>query len=207
MIRSFAGILLRRSLDKVTSVVTPDVVAQLRIALLQIWSNEDNKMILKRLSHAMAQSASNGSWPELLPTLISQAQGLQPASIISLMNLIEVVSEYACDDIVKNLSSIGSFLSLFLTSTDINIQIACAKASGACIVAIEDDTARSSFKPALEPMIAVLGAALSTGEEIEATTIMEHLVTIAQVCLFFFLDFFFSLFLCSLSPFSLIVFL
>ena len=188
ILRSFAGILLRRSLDRVSSVVGPDVVSQLRAALMQIFMTEESKVILKRISHAMAQSASDGTWPDLLPSLIAQSQQNQQQSdaLIAILNLIEIVSEYSSDDIVKNLTVIGGFLASLLTASDINVQIACAKASGACIVTLEDDSARESFKPALNPIINVLGATLTAGEETEATTIMEHLVTIAQIQPLFF---------------------
>ena len=102
-------------------------------------------------------------------------------SLISFLSLIEIISEYCAQDIETNLSVIGNFLAPFLSSQDPRVQIACAKTAGACIVAVDDDSARDSFKPALEPLLATLGTAISTGEEIEATAIMEHLVTVAQI--------------------------
>lgn len=107
-------------------------------------------------------------------------------SLVSLLNLIEIVTEYRGEDIEGNLTMIGGFLVNFLSADDAQVKIACAKATAACIVAIKDDTAREAFKPALEPMLTVLGTALSTGDEQEATTIMKHLVTVAQVQPMFF---------------------
>lgn len=69
------------------------------------------------------------------------------------------------------------------------IQVACAKATGACIVSLEDDNSRNKFRAALEPIINVLGNTLSRGDEADAVSIMDHLVTIAQVQPIFFKGF------------------
>jgi len=186
LIRSFAGILLRRAIMKVATVCGPDVLGQLRSALLQIWASEDNRVILKRLSHSIAQSAADGTWPDLLPTIIGQAPSMAPGAIVALLNMIEVISEYSPDDVGKTLGVLGPFLASSLTAADLPVQVAGAKASGACIVSIEDEGARSAFKPALEPIISILGQALANGDEDEATTIMDHLVSIAHLQPMFF---------------------
>jgi hypothetical protein len=111
---------------------------------------------------------------------------MAPASLVSLLNLVEVVAEYSPDDIAKCLGALGPFLAAGLASSDLSVKVACAKSTGACIVAIEDEEARSSFKPALDPMIAVLGQALANGDEAEATIIMDHLVSISQIQPMFF---------------------
>jgi hypothetical protein len=146
IVRSLAGILLRRSIDKIPSTTPADTLNNIRSSLLQIWSVEDNRLLLKRLSHAIAQSAANGTWSDLLPSMINQAPSFQPTSLISLLNLIEIISEYCSEDISKNLPVIGTFLSTFLNSPDPNVQVACAKASGACIISLEDDNQRNLFK-------------------------------------------------------------
>ena len=173
-LRSFSGILLRRSLDQIGSKVSPEINNQLREAIIQIWSTETNKLILKRISHAIAQSSACGKWDDLIPRLLSMTGSLSQNGIIALLELIEIVSEYNASDIEKNLSAVGSFLSTLLgPSVDPHIQLACAKATGACIIAIEDDGARGLFKPALEPIIVILGSALQRGDEIGATSTIQ----------------------------------
>ena len=53
VLRSFAGILLRRSMEKVTSLTTPEIVGHLRTTMVQMWASEGDKTILRRLAHAM----------------------------------------------------------------------------------------------------------------------------------------------------------
>ena len=101
-------------------------------------------------------------------------------TILSALLLIETVSEYAPDDILTHIQVLGGFLSSHLSSADTNVQVACAKSTGACIVALEEDGAREAFKPAIQPIIAVLGSTLTRGDEHDASAIMEYLVAIAN---------------------------
>jgi importin-5 len=185
MIRSLAGILLRRILDNGTvngNKISQDQssVTSIRNNLLEIWSLERNSLILRRLAHILAQLASNGNWMELIPSLLSHGVNLEGNSLIALLNLIEIIAEYCPDDILTHLSSLVSFLGPHLIQDNSQIQIACAKAVGACIVSAKDEGARDSFKPALQLIIRTLGNALNQGDELDAVTIMEYLVTIAQ---------------------------
>ena len=185
MIRSFTGILLRRILDSGTAngiKISRDIssLTSIRNNLLEIWSLEKNSLILRRLAHILAQLASNGNWMELIPFLLSHGANLEGNSMIALLNLIEIIAEYCPDDILTHLSSLVSFLGPHLIQGDSQIQIACAKAVGACIVSAQDEGARETFKPALQLIIRTLGNALNQGNELDALTIMEYLVTIAQ---------------------------
>jgi len=71
VLRSFAGVLLRRAVEKNKGTFSPEVLGHLRQSLLQIWCNENDLSILKRLAHVLAQSASNSAWPDLLPSVIN----------------------------------------------------------------------------------------------------------------------------------------
>ena len=160
---------------------------ELRSGLLDMWSNETNQLILRRLSHVIAQSAAGGDWVELLPTLISRVQSSQnETEIISLLKLIEIIADYCPDDILTHIKILGNFLPPQFQSQNTSIQVSCAKATVACIVAIEDEGARNFFKPALQPIIEVLGSTLSRGDEVDATCIMDHLVEVAQIQPLFF---------------------
>jgi importin-5 len=185
VIRSLSGILLRRILDSGTAhgnKVYQDQASlfSIRNNLLDIWSHEMNSLILRRLAHILAQIASNGNWMELIPSLLSHGATLEGNSLIALLNLIEIIAEYCPDDVLTHLSSLVSFLGPHLIQNDPRIQIACAKAVGACIVSARDEGARETFKPALQLIIRTLGNALNQGDELDAVTIMEYLVNIAQ---------------------------
>ena len=74
ILRSFAGVLLRRALEKKT--FSPDVNEQMREMLLNMWKIEQNQLLLKRLAHIMAQSASMSSWMNLLPQVVESVSCL-----------------------------------------------------------------------------------------------------------------------------------
>jgi hypothetical protein len=137
----------------------------------------------------MSQSAVIMPWPDLLSQIINftSSQGLSPA-VLAAMNLIEIISEYCPSDISDNIDALRNFLSLYFSidsssTIGLAIQVSCAKATGACIICIEDDNVRDSFKPALNPIINILGMVLSRAEgdsEQDATNIMEHLCSIGN---------------------------
>ena len=185
VLRDFAGVLLRRAVEK--SQFSAELNAELRGILLGLWKSETNSGLLKRLAHVMAQSAMNSSWIELLPQIVGNVSAQLSAGTASdavvppALLLVEVVAEYCPQDILTHMQILGGFLSSQLGSHTPAIQVSCAKCTGACIVALEDDTAREAFKPAIQPIISILGAALSRGDETDASAITEYLVVIAQV--------------------------
>lgn len=74
MIRSFAGVLLRRAVEK--TQFTPEMNSQLRGVLIDMWKTEKNPLLLKRLAHVMSQSALSTSWIDLLPQIIDNVSVL-----------------------------------------------------------------------------------------------------------------------------------
>ena len=67
-IRSFAGVLLRRAVEK--TQFAPEMNAQLRGVLINMWKTEKNPLLLRRLAHVMSQSAMSSSWIDLLPQVV-----------------------------------------------------------------------------------------------------------------------------------------
>lgn len=187
VIRSFSGVLLRRALEKHGAAVDAASLAVIRQHLMSLWAAETDSVICRHLSHILAQSAASKSWIDLIPFVLSTAsQGATESKVVSSLGLIEILSDYCPEDILTHLEKLGNFLGAFLSSADPRVQVACAKATGACIVALDDENARNSFKPALTPIINVVGASLQRNNEADATSIMEHLVSIAQVQPMFF---------------------
>lgn len=70
--RSFAGVLLRRAVEKCQFSAEKNV--ELRSLLTHLWKNETDITLLKRLAHIMAQSAMNSSWVELLPQVLDSVR-------------------------------------------------------------------------------------------------------------------------------------
>lgn len=190
-LRSFAGILLRRIVDPSAAYsarLDSACTAQLRQQLMAMWTQETQPIIQRRLAHVMAQSAAGGKWVDLIVTVIGYAQAQSGSALVSLMSLLEIIADYCPDDVLTHVAILVNFLGANIGSTDPTLRVACAKTIGACIVALEDDAARNAFRPSLMPLLRVVGAALEVGDEIDATNIIESLVTIAQIQPLFFKD-------------------
>jgi hypothetical protein len=188
-LRSFSGILLRRAVDPAAPYagrLDAACTAQLRQQLMALWTQETNPVVTRRLAHIMAQSAAGGKWMDLIVTVIAHAQAQSGPALVSLMALLEIIADYCPDDILTHVTVLINFLGAHIGASDPRLRVACAKTIGSCIVALEDDSARDAFRPSLLPLIGVVGAALEAGDEIDATSIVESLVTIAQIQPLFF---------------------
>eukprot|EP01032_Pedospumella_encystans_P019768 gene19768-22474_t len=182
VVRSFAGILIRRTLESVGEKLTDEQIRVTREQWLAMWAAESNHIMFIRLSHIMAQSALKKDWGDLLPTLFqhSASSNGDNMALLPVLGLVEIISEYCPEDISAHIQRLVPFLGQFIASPDIAVQIACAKATGACIICLDDEAIRNAFKPAILPIVNVLNAALTNGDEIDATKIMSYLVSIAQ---------------------------
>lgn len=180
VLRSFSGILIRRGVENYSDNVSPEQINSFRDRWLSMWATETNHLLFLRLSHIMAQSALKSPWNDLVPRIVQSTNNSNQKSLIAVLNLIEILSEYCPEDIQANLSVLVPFMGQFITSQDTAVQIACAKATGACIISLDDEAARNTFKPAVLPIVNVLSVALNSGDEADATKIMSYLVTVAQ---------------------------
>jgi hypothetical protein len=90
-----------------------------------------------------------------------------------------VIAEYCPTDILTHIQILGGFLSSNLGSDDLAVQVACSKGICACIRSLEnEDQARDAFKPAIEPIVNVMGSALSNGDEQVWPSYHRHLSVI-----------------------------
>jgi len=152
-----------------------------------MWTHEDNPTLIRRLSHVIGQCSAGGHWLDLIPTLFSQQSlGSVDNKIADLLGLVEIIADYCPDDILTHIKLLCNYLSTCFSSTSARVQVACARATGACISTLDDDSARNLLRPALQPIIDVLGTTLQRGDELDAVNIMEHLVEVAQLQPLFF---------------------
>jgi hypothetical protein len=188
VLRSFSGILLRTLLEKNIKLIDPQTRAQLKAALINLWYEESNQMITRRLAHVLAQIAADSNWPELISIVIAppSIQGLKPLQV---MCLVEILTDYSPTDIQNNLDCLGNFLGQHIISSEREIRVVSARATSACIACIDDEHQRNAFRAAVGPILAVLGDCLSCGDEIDSTRIMEQLITIANIQPVFFKGF------------------
>lgn len=180
ILRSFSGVLIRSSIEKYSNLLTPAMAGEIRNLLLSTWSNETNKLVFKRLAHMLAQLSLIGKWTDLIPTLVTISQS-NVEQCLALLYFVEITSDYSPESIQLNLNQLGGFLGQSIMSADRSIQIATARATCACIVCLEDENQRNSFRAALGPIMNVVGACLANGDESDASSIMDHLVTIANI--------------------------
>ena len=185
-LRNMSGILLRRAIDPASSYgsrISRDDIQSLRTTLMNIWAAESQPVLLKRLSHIIAQSAAAGEWDDLIPQLVGHGSTQAGDALLPILNLIEILAEYCPEDIGNHSQALVSLLGGIIanTETSTDVQVACAKAIGSCLVTLEDgeEEAKDAFRPALSPLVQIMGAALERGDELDAAAILEHLVEVA----------------------------
>jgi hypothetical protein len=191
-LRSAAGVLLRRALEAHgNNGKLPDAfIEQLKQVCVQAFGQEASPMLLKRMAHIMAQLATIREWPTLLHTVVNSVSSSPQLAnstvyVTACLNLIEIIADYVPETISSNAQAtvalLGPFLGSFMSASDPNTQVSCARATAGLIVALDDENARNAFKPALQPIIKVVGDALQRGDEMEATGILENMVTLVQI--------------------------
>lgn len=187
-LRNMSGILLRRAIDPSSSygsrISRPDMQS-LRTNLMNIWAAESQSVLLKRLSHIIAQSAAAGEWTELIPQVVGHGLTQSGDALIPILNLIEILAEYCPDDVETNSQGLASLLGKIISSsgTSTSVQVACAKAIGSCISTLEDEEAKEFFKPAVQPIIEILGGALSRGDEVIVGSLRNLFSNYSVLCL------------------------
>jgi hypothetical protein len=196
-VRSSAGVLLRRALEAYGTSSQNDrfqdqFVEQLKTMCLHVFVNETSAHLLRRIAHIIAQLATIREWPSLLPTIVSTLQSTPELCanthyVRACLSLVEILSEYVpecvCADVQLAVSVLGPFLGSFFSAADIQTQVFCARATAAVIVCFgeESEAARNAFRPALQPIIKVVGDCLQRGDELDAVSIMENLVELVQI--------------------------
>lgn len=168
--------LLRNVISSHSIKMPAEHILHLRQQFACLWATELDPTILKRLAHIMAQSSQSSPWTDLLPYILSQTNS---TNTVASLNLIEITTDYCPNDLILHLEALGVYLCSFITSTDVSIQIACAKTTTACIVSLSEENHRNLFRPALQPIVNVIGVCLQSGFETDATSILSHLVTVA----------------------------
>jgi hypothetical protein len=148
---------------------------------MNLWSNEIDATILRRIAHIMAQCATSGKWVDLLPSIVAYSPSLSGESLESLINLVSIISEYCPDDIHTHVKMLKSFLDSMIVLPNYKVQVASALAIGACINSMDEDTSLQNFQSSLLPIINVLGETLNRRDEIEACAIINHMISIAEV--------------------------
>lgn len=184
VLRTFSIILLRRGAEKFLS--EGNGLIEFREKILSCWKAENNDKLCTKLAHVLAQVAFKAPWNSLLPSALQFASANPNTHSIPSLELLEIYADYCPEDLTNHYQIIAEYLSQFFNCANAKVRMYCAKATAACVSAFEDDNARNAFKPALQPILNILGSALQTGDELDATNLIENLVTVAQVQPLFF---------------------
>lgn len=180
VIRTFAAVLMRRAVERRAESLSEQEIAGFKTDLLQTWKSVNEHRLSTKLSHVLAQMAVQSTWPTLLPQVMEFAM-VSNSHALPALNLIEITADYCPEDINAHSQLLSQFLARFLAFEDANVRMGCAKAAVTCIAILEDDTIRNSFRAAVDPILVVLNQALSEGDEVDATMLLDNLTTVAQI--------------------------
>lgn len=185
VIRLFSAVLLRRATENYVSKLNESNLEQFRQLLFQCWIQEPDSKLSLKLSHVIAQTTTTSPWDTLIPSLFQVVQTNNNLSLNTLA-LLELLADYSPELVTLHYQKISEFLAAFLSSENPLVRMTCAKATVACIAGMDNDNARSHFTSFIDPILNVLGSALSLGDESDATNLIEHLVSVAQLQPLFF---------------------
>ncbi len=180
VVRLFATVLMRRTVEKGVDNFNEAEIGVLKTELLTSWKTLTEFRLSAKLSHVLAQLSFKQPWAELLPHVMEFALS-SPAHALAALNLVEISADYCPEDINTHHQLLCQFLAHFLNNESSVVRMGCAKAAVTCIAVLEEDSVRSAFRAALDPILTVLGNALSNGDETDATLLIENLVTVAQI--------------------------
>jgi hypothetical protein len=196
VLRLFSAVLLRRALEQSITEWQPSACEELKTRLFQAWQQELNPKLSQKIAHVIAQISFKVEWEGLIPLVLQFASThingnntntvSRQHVVVNTNKLLEILSEYSPSDMTTHYQTIGEYLSQFFTSEISDVRMSCAKTVAACIACFEEDVARNAFKTVITPLLSILHGALQQGDEVDATNLIDHLVTVAQLQPMFF---------------------
>jgi hypothetical protein len=190
-VRIIAAVLLRQLLDhskEPWSRVSPNGRAATRAALLQLVFAEPTPVIANRIAHCVSQAAATPEpWPELLQTVCG-AMGGGEAPARTALFVLEQLPEYSPELMHGNaMNLLPVYTGALAEANHIKVRVSALKATGALLMALDNDKERAPFAPLVQPMLAALAAALSSPQhEVDAQEVLSALCNVAQNAVDFF---------------------
>ncbi|KAE9039847.1 Importin-5 [Phytophthora rubi] len=187
--RAFAPVLLRPLLEVKAGVYAQlDAAAQatLKAQLLEAVASEPVAHIRRKLGHLIAELAAisekyEQAWPELLNAVSALTTHADALLRVTAFDLLAKLAEYVGDLLAPHKES---FLTLFtnaLNDASGEVQIAALKAASAFLLTLEDKQELSAFAIIVAPMLRIIQALVSSGDEVAFREVLSALVQIAEV--------------------------
>lgn len=196
-IRSFASILLRRVVGKLTvpgsgggkavrlwNQTSPTAQSQGRQILLEAWKREAVHEVRNKLGDAIAEISriinQHEEWPQLLEMLWTVSANHPAPLISSALRILATVPE--CVDNQKA-EIVANYLVQFFSHQDVSVRLACVKALLAIITSCGDDK-KLAYGKILVSLPDFLGALLQAGGDAEETLVesMQCIVEMVDDC-------------------------
>ncbi|GLI67663.1 hypothetical protein VaNZ11_011915 [Volvox africanus] len=194
--RLFCGVMIRkviyyRSDQEAKSPVlwdkcTSHVQAVTKQALLEALVQEPDRNVASKVCAAVSDLGNliydKAGWPELMPALLGMLSSNQQIQISNGLSVLSDVAPFLAEHLKSQLQDIVNMLVTFLNCGNKDVTVAAAAASTSFIEAYEDSQARQLLSPLVQPMLAVLGQLLSSGDEDEARDVLEMFIVLAESC-------------------------
>ena len=168
--------------------MSPNGRAATRAALLQLVFAEPTPVIANRIAHCVSQAAATPEpWPELLQTVCG-AMGGGEAPARTALFVLEQLPEYSPELMHGNaMNLLPVYTGALAEANHIKVRVSALKATGALLMALDNDKERAPFAPLVQPMLAALAAALSSPQhEGDAQEVLSALCNVAQNAVDFF---------------------
>lgn len=175
VIRTMAAVLLRQIFENYIEKFAEANVVQIRQQVYQCWNQETIPYVRRKFAHLLAQIASQTSWAELIPGMLNASSNPE-----TVLHLLEILTEYIPEEVASSAAVYWPYLSNTISSSNSAIKVAAAKATAACVATIDDEDALRAFQGVVMPVLGVVHELLSSGDESDATVLLDRLIDVAQ---------------------------
>ncbi|PNH09582.1 Importin-5 [Tetrabaena socialis] len=162
---------------------SPAVQVGTKQALLEALVQEPDRNVSGKVCAAVSDLATligeEQSWAELMPTLHTMLRSGQLTQVANALRVLAEVAGVLADHIKPQMPDFVAMLVGFLGSGNKEVTVAAADVATSFIEVYEDAAVRQVLSPLVQPMLAVLGQLLNSGDEEEARSVLEMFIELA----------------------------
>ena len=196
--RQLAAVLLRSlfkpGADSTFAKLSIEMVTGAKHTVLQSLASETNRSVRTKIVHVVAVLAARtcgapahaaapaAAWPELMPFVLQMVATPDAAQRTCAFTLLGQLSDFAGSLLLSDVPSVSRTFVAGLADAALPVRVAALISTCDFLIAqcMQDGDAVDASSCPTEQMLAVVGAALSAGEESLASDAMQALVSLAE---------------------------
>jgi HEAT repeat protein len=183
-IRHHAALLLKKKISVLFSKLNNTMQEELKIALLNIVTNEPIKVVQTALAGAVAclskSVMAKGAWPEMFNLLMQLAQDPREPMRSLCYNLIGQLAEHVPEHLKPHTNTLSQMFIIGCRDSASAVCVDALASTSSYITALADEPEVMLLQGVLRPMLEVMEACLKRGDE---EVVAECLDVIQETCI------------------------